>query len=79
MSNLDLDSLIHTPEGRLVLEVLNRRRMPLLIVMQDKNDLVYWYPPMIQDALDSDAEKAHEWIRLLEEHAAQLRKRYPVQ
>jgi hypothetical protein len=79
MSDLDLDQLIHTPEGRLVMDVLNRRRLPLMIVLQDKQEAVFWYPPVVLTNFDNDAERACEWIRLLEDHVAQLRKRYPVQ
>lgn len=79
MSDLDLDQLIHTPEGRLVLEVLQSRRLPIMIVVQDKGEMTFWYPPSVQRNMDADQEILLEMIRLLEEHVAQLRARCPIQ
>ncbi len=79
MSDLDLDELVHTPEGRLIIEVLQSRRLPIMIAIQDKGEITFWYPPKILSNFDADQEVLLEWIRLLEEHVAQLRKRCPVQ
>lgn len=79
MSDLDLDELVHTPEGRLVLEVLQARRLPICIIIQDKGEMTFWYPPKVQENMDSDQELLLEMIRIFEEHVAQLRARCPVQ
>src|SRR6266404_6309427 len=79
MSDLDLDQLIHTPEGRLVMEVLNSRRLPMCIIISDKGEIVFWYPPKVLGNFDGDQELLLEWIRILEDHVEQLRKRCPVQ
>ena len=78
MSDLDIDQLIHTPEGRLVLEVLQSRRLPVLIVMQDKGEMIFWYPQKVLNNF-SDQELLLEWMRILEDHITQLRKQCPVQ
>jgi hypothetical protein len=72
VSDLDVDQLIHTAEGRLVMEVLQARRLPLLIAMQDKGEVTFWYPPSVLDNLTGDSERMLEWVRLLEEHARLL-------
>ena len=79
MSDLDLDQLVHTPEGRLVLEVLQGRRLPILIVLQDKGELVMWYTPAVMHGMDDNPERAHAWIQYLQDHIQQLKERYPVQ
>ena len=79
MSDLDLDQLVHTPEGRLVLEVLQSRRLPILIAMQDKGELIFWYPPTVLQNFTSDSERMLEWVRLLEEHARLLQDMVPKQ
>ena len=79
MSDLDLDQLIHTPEGRLVLEVLQSRRLPLLIAATDKGEVIFWYPPSVLDNMLRDPERLLEWIRLLEEHVQQLTAQVPKQ
>jgi hypothetical protein len=79
VSDLDLDELVHTPEGRLVLEVLNQRRLPILIAMSDKGEITFWYPPSVLRNFDADQEGLLEWIRILEEHVSQLRARCPIQ
>ena len=71
MSDLDLDELIHTPEGRLVLEVLQSRRLPIVIVMQNQGEMIFWYPPRVMENLQT-SEGLLEWTRLLEEHIARL-------
>jgi hypothetical protein len=75
VSDLDLDELIHTPEGRLVLEVLQSRRLPILIVIQDKGEMTFWYPPRVRENLENDNDVAMEWMRIVEDHLNQLRAR----
>ena len=72
VSDLDFDELIHTPEGRLVLEVLQQRRLPLVVALQDRGEVVWWYPPAVLANLTGDSERMLEWIRLLEGHIEQL-------
>ena len=79
MSDLDFDQLIHTPEGRLVIEVMQGRRLPLMIAMQDRGELIFWYPPVILENMANDAERTLEWVRLLEEHARRLQDTVPKQ
>jgi len=79
MSDLDFDQLIHTAEGRLVLEVLQARRLPLLMALQDKGEVTWWYPPSVLDNLIADQERLLEWVRLLEAHAQQLQSLVPKQ
>jgi hypothetical protein len=79
VSDLDLDQLVHTPEGRLMLEVLQGRRLPLMVCIQDKGEVVFWYPPKILNNLMTDGERLIEWTRLLEEHAARMLDQVPKQ
>ena len=79
MSDLDLDELVHTPEGRLVLEVLQSRRLPLMIVMQDRGEIIFWYPPTVRENLEHDSERMLEWVRILEEHTRLLQDTVPKQ
>jgi hypothetical protein len=79
MSDLDFDQLVHTPEGRLVIEVMQGRRLPLMIAMQDRGELIFWYPPVILENMANDAERTLEWVRLLEEHARRLQDTVPKQ
>ena len=72
MSDLDFDELVHTPEGRLVIEVLQARRLPALIVMQDKGEMIFWYPQRVRDNIENNSEMMFEWIRLLEENISRL-------
>jgi len=72
VSDLDLDELIHTAEGRLVLEVLASRRLPVMIVMQDRGEIIFWYPPRVRENLESDSEGMLEWTRVLQEHIDRL-------
>jgi len=72
MSDLDFDQLVHTAEGRLVLEVLQGKRIPLLITVVDKGEVAFWYPPTINDNLRGDPERMLEWVRILEAHIQQL-------
>jgi hypothetical protein len=55
-----------------VIEVLHARRLPLLIAMQDKGEVTFWYPPTVLQNLEGDSERMLEWVRILEEHARQL-------
>lgn len=79
MSDLDLDQLVHTPEGRLVLEVLQARRLPLLIMIQDKGEVTFWHPPSVQNNMDANPEGTMEMAQLLEDYATALRARCPKQ
>jgi hypothetical protein len=79
LSDLDLDQLVHTPEGRLVLEVLQSRRLPILIAIQDKGEISFWYPPTVLNNLTGDGERMLEWVRILEEHARLLQDMVPKQ
>jgi hypothetical protein len=72
MSDLDLDQLIHTADGRLVLEILQARRLPIMIAIADKGEVTFWYPPSVLENLATDSERMLEWVRLLEEHAQAL-------
>jgi len=72
LSDLDIDQLIHTAEGRLVLEVMQGRRLPIMVVMQDKGEMVFWYPPAVLNNLLPDAERLLEWVRILEDHTARM-------
>lgn len=80
MSDLDFDQLIHTAEGRLVIEVLQQRRLPLMIAIQDKGEVTFWYPPTaVLAEMEKDSERLLEWVRLLEEHARLLQNMAPKQ
>ncbi len=74
MSDLDLDELVHTPEGRMVIEVLQGRRLPVMVVMQDRGEMTFWYPKLVQEGL-RETDRLMEWVRLLEEHVKQLQER----
>jgi len=78
--DLDFDQLIHTAEGRLVIEVLQQRRLPLMIAIQDKGEVTFWYPPTaVLDQMTKDSERLLEWVRILEEHARGLQNLVPKQ
>jgi hypothetical protein len=55
------------------------RRLPLMIAMQDRGELIFWYPPVILENMAGDAERTLEWVRLLEEHARRLQDTVPKQ
>lgn len=61
------------------LEVLQARRLPLLIILANQGEIVLWYPPSVLQNLLTDPERLLEWIRLLEEHVAQLTAQVPKQ
>jgi hypothetical protein len=79
VSDLDFDQLIHTAEGRLVIEVMQARRLPILIAATAGSELVFWYPPSVLDNLLADPERMLEWVRLLENHVEQLQALVPRQ
>jgi len=80
VSDLDFDQLIHTAEGRLVIEVLQQRRLPLMIAIQDKGEVTFWYPPTaVLEELTKDPERLLEWVRILEAHAMELQGMAPKQ
>jgi hypothetical protein len=75
MSDLDFDELVHTAEGRLVLEVIQQRRLPILIVVADRGDIVFWHPPTVADNMVANPEGILQMAQLLEDYAAALRGR----
>jgi hypothetical protein len=79
VSDLDFDQLIHTAEGRLVIEVMQARRLPLLIAVTSGSEMMFWYPPSVLDNLLADPERMLEWVRLLENHVEQLQALVPRQ
>jgi len=79
VSDLDFDQLIHTAEGRLVIEVMQARRLPLLIAVTSGAEVNFWYPPSVLENLLGDPERMLEWVRLLEGHVEQLQALVPRQ
>jgi len=46
-----------------------------MIVVQDKGEMTFWYPPRVRENIENDNEIAMEWMRMLEAHLEQLRAR----